>query len=244
MDEAGEFQGHKYTKRQRNIVYNHLASVQKGRAGEGCSIRLDSNSALADINHESSNGEPMKIIKRDIASIEIGVFKVDALTVEIPEESAQSVEALLGREKQIVGFLKEAVEKQDALQAKVDGLTGEVEEAKKTVQNAVSAEKMDALVNERAEIMTKAKEVGIDLAKEGTFEQQNKATKKAILLKSGKWKADKLDSSDAYMDAAWDQLIENWDHTTKVIKSRENLESNASRTDGQVDPLTKAQRGA
>ena len=244
MDESGEYNGQQYTKRQTNIVYNHLASVKQGRAGEGCSIRLDSNSALSDIHESHKEEEIMTIIKREIGSIEVGVFKMDAMTVEIPEEHNGSVEALIGREKRFIDALTESTKREDTLQAKVDGLESENKEAKKTAEGLVSADRMDALVLERAEIMTKAKEAGIELAEGGSFEEVNKATKRDILLKTGKWKEDKLDSSDAYMDAAWDQLTENWEHQAKVIKSRENLENaqTSTRSDGE-DPLTRSQRG-
>ncbi|MBT4269147.1 MAG: DUF2213 domain-containing protein, partial [Deltaproteobacteria bacterium] len=156
MDESGTFRGIPYQKRQTDIRYNHWARVTKGRAGEGCSIRLDSNSALADIHESHKEDQIMKIVKRDIGSIEVGVFKMDAMTVEIPEEHSGSIEALLGREKQFVDGLTTLTEKNDALQAKVDGLEAENTEAKKTAEGLVSADRMDALVLERAEIMTKA----------------------------------------------------------------------------------------
>lgn len=41
VDEAGEWQGQRYTHRQTDIAYNHLAVVPKGRAGPECAMRLD-----------------------------------------------------------------------------------------------------------------------------------------------------------------------------------------------------------
>ena len=42
----GEFNGKKYDAIQRNIRYNHLAIVQKGRAGSSARLRLDTDDAV------------------------------------------------------------------------------------------------------------------------------------------------------------------------------------------------------
>lgn len=41
LEEAGEYEGEKYTHRQKNINYNHLALVDKARAGRSARINLD-----------------------------------------------------------------------------------------------------------------------------------------------------------------------------------------------------------
>lgn len=45
IQEEGTYQGEQYDHRQTNIVYNHLASVWKGRAGPTARIHLDSEDA-------------------------------------------------------------------------------------------------------------------------------------------------------------------------------------------------------
>lgn len=42
-EEAGEYEGQRYTHVQRDILYNHLAAVDAGRAGPECALRLDAN---------------------------------------------------------------------------------------------------------------------------------------------------------------------------------------------------------
>lgn len=49
--EDGEYNGQRYTHRQKNIRYNHLAVVERGRAGSVARIHLDSNDAFL-IDHE------------------------------------------------------------------------------------------------------------------------------------------------------------------------------------------------
>lgn len=41
LEEAGDYEGEKYTHRQKNINYNHLALVDKARAGRSARINLD-----------------------------------------------------------------------------------------------------------------------------------------------------------------------------------------------------------
>ena len=48
IEEAGTFKGEKYDHRQTNIVYNHLASVWKGRAGPTAQIHLDAEDAVSE----------------------------------------------------------------------------------------------------------------------------------------------------------------------------------------------------
>lgn len=45
VEEPGEFDGEEYTHRQTNIQYNHLALVERGRAGPMARIQLDNNDA-------------------------------------------------------------------------------------------------------------------------------------------------------------------------------------------------------
>lgn len=45
---SGEFEGQKYTHVQRNIRYNHVAIVNKGRAGSDVRIDLDSDEDMID----------------------------------------------------------------------------------------------------------------------------------------------------------------------------------------------------
>lgn len=51
VEEAGEYEGQKYTHRQINICYNHLAIVDAGRVGPDARLNLDSVSVM--INEEN-----------------------------------------------------------------------------------------------------------------------------------------------------------------------------------------------
>lgn len=48
VEDSGTYRGEKYDHRQTNIVYNHLASVWKGRAGPTARIHLDSEDAVVE----------------------------------------------------------------------------------------------------------------------------------------------------------------------------------------------------
>lgn len=48
IEEKGIFEGEKYDSRQTKIVYNHLASVDRGRAGPTARIHLDADDAISE----------------------------------------------------------------------------------------------------------------------------------------------------------------------------------------------------
>jgi hypothetical protein len=64
----GEINGEKYDAIQKNIQYNHVAIVDKGRAGYSARLRLDSNEArmVQDSLNGVSYSELDKLIKRSI----------------------------------------------------------------------------------------------------------------------------------------------------------------------------------
>ena len=95
--EDGVYKGEKYTHRQTNIEYNHLAGVYEGRAGRVARFRLDSNKkvdfAVAECNFDGNNlktvfeeknmSDQDKVdTKNTDQALELQVARVDALTAE------------------------------------------------------------------------------------------------------------------------------------------------------------------
>lgn len=99
-EESGIYNGARYDFRQTNIKYNHVALVDKGRAGPEVRLRLDS----ADAVMETNQGE----LKMKMDTIKIGDQEV-----EMPRQAAMVV--------------KDMMDRYDELKAKSDMQGSEVE---------------------------------------------------------------------------------------------------------------------
>lgn len=156
--------GFSYDVIQRNIVYNHLAVVPKGRAGSDVCIKLDAAERVdaneldsksdrkADSSFSSSGGSNMITCLVKNVSVQVPDAVVASqlqAAVRKDEMSMQEMEAAIVQLKQEVELLKgqKAVADETAKAA--------TEELEKT-KDSMSEEKMDALVNERLALKEKA----------------------------------------------------------------------------------------
>lgn len=102
VEEEGTYNGAPYDFRQKNIVYNHLAIVKRGRAGPEVRLRLDSADAVM-------QGDPEKV-NEAMFSQETGVTDADVSAgssskkvvilgreVDLPSDVADTVQDLLDR---------------------------------------------------------------------------------------------------------------------------------------------------
>jgi len=159
----GVFEGVRYDAIQRNIRYNHIAVVPKGRAGSQCRIRTDSDDVRSSIDHQPPNdgGSGMK-----------RVVHVDGFKIELPENEAQAIQSRLdadsGKMKEMedqVSKLKDEYEaakkKLEEMKGKEDALEGKLQEAvaelEKVKKDSFDLEKINALVKARGELVAKAK---------------------------------------------------------------------------------------
>ncbi len=156
--------GQKYDGVQRNLVGNHVAILprsERPRGGESCSLRLDSedNEIVEDYNINSMTPEEIKALQT----------RCDSLVAEN-------------------AVLKTAVE---PLKTQITVLQGELATAKAVVATPaeVPAERLDALVEERAEIVALAKANGVE-----TQGLKTLAVKRAIVAKRTPALADRIDS--------------------------------------------------
>ena len=79
----GEYNGQKYDCVQRDIRINHLAHVEKGRAGEDCRTILDSNKDYAIMQEANMENKPTKL-----------TLRVDNKDYSIPAEVMNYIESL------------------------------------------------------------------------------------------------------------------------------------------------------
>ena len=179
--------GEAYDAIQTNIRGNHLAIVARGRAGSECRIgdqdAPDRGRNSASLNH----GDRHMTLK---------TITVDGLPVETTDAGIAAIEKLRGlltvadaaRTTAVTDHAKALADKDKALAEKDD----EIDKLKKKV---VEGPALDALVSDRAAVITKAKALKADVVTDGKSIED---IKRDVLGDAVK------DKSTDYVDAAWD----------------------------------------
>ena len=210
--EDGVYKGEKYTHRQTNIEYNHLAGVDEGRAGRVARFRIDSNKkvdfAVAECNFDENNlktvfeeknmSDQDKVdTKNTDQALELQVARVDALTAE---------KSLL-------------TNKLENLQAKHDSVEKAWGEAKKELE-AEKAKNTDAeiarKVTDRTNLFVKAGAyLGDDL--EAYLRHTDREVMEAVLKQINSKKGAEVDftgRNDEYVKGVFDNAVGNTANTT------------------------------
>jgi hypothetical protein len=208
VDESGVWLGIPYTKRQKNIRYNHVAVVDKARAGEAARIRLDSGDAIMLLD------SPVAEVADDANNVG-GEAMADLKTVKLDDGVEYSAEA------QVIGAYTAVKAKCDSLQVELD--------AEKTAKSTIEAER-DSLKDQLTASAQKISELEAARVDEAMIEARvNKrlavldaANKAKVEVKADMAEADivkavilavfpeaKLDGRDeAYVSARFDCAVE------------------------------------
>lgn len=113
-------EGEKYDARQTNIRYNHLALVERGRAGHAARLRVDSHDAIQ--HHTTPQGKPTmakhkKYTKtRRMDSVLVNQDQADLYSAvrsdmeQMDEEIAEQEEKMVGLDEKMQDLMKKADE--------------------------------------------------------------------------------------------------------------------------------------
>lgn len=232
--------GQQYDAIQRNIRINHLAVVDRARAGAKARLNLDGDEII--------EGVEMKI-------------KIDSVDFEVDEKIANYVNSLQSKEENARVKLDTAntelktVKEQnttlkadaDALKAKADAMTAERDalkakvdaadaEKEKAVKEAVEAVKAD--MQERAELEETAK-----IAKVEKTDGLTNAELKAGIVKAAFGESFKLDgASDAYLDGAYSaakEMLRNDNAKNQALKAKGGAEKQETKNDSANDARSR-----
>lgn len=234
VDEPGVFRGKQYSKRQKNIRYNHVAITEKGRAGS--SVKLVTDSKINALHFDSiykaiNNNNIPKGLTMDVT------FKLDGVEYTIPkavhdyiakkDSSIQSLELKTDSDSSTIKSLKEKV---DAQTARADS----AEKALEIERKKDHSEEINKVIAERKKLDSIAQKVmKADYFKE-TSELANKELKVKIIQSFDEnFKADS-NTTDGYMDA-YIQGIENT--MSKAAVASFNTDSQIP-VDGSTAPKT------
>lgn len=190
VEEDGEYNGEPYTHRQRNIRYNHLAIVDRARAGAAARLNMDGAAVQESDPNPNREGETMT--KK---------VTLDGIEYEAAPEVINALQRAESRADELDGELKDAQKRVDEAEAKADAA---VEERDKLKADA-SDEKVAERVQQRLDVERKAAKVlTLD-------EQAAKLSDRDLMLKAITAHNDSLDLSDRsddYVRARFDSVIE------------------------------------
>jgi uncharacterized protein len=234
--------GQQYDAIQRNIRINHLAVVDRARAGAKARLNLDGDEIIEGVEMK------MKI-------------KIDSVDFEVDEKIANYVNSLQNKEEnarvkldtantelksvkeQNTALKADADDKKaklDAMTAERDGLKAKVDaadaEKEKAVKEAVEAVKAD--MQERAELEETAK-----IAKVEKTDGLTNAELKAGIVKAAFGESFKLDgASDAYLDGAYSaakEMLRNDNAKHQAAKAKGGAEKQEAKNDSANDARSR-----
>lgn len=228
----GVWEGIRYDAIQRNIRYNHIAIVPKGRAGSQCRIKTDS----ADVRFGC--GKPTEDGGHSMPKI-----RIDGIDVEISEQGKQVVEKELNKrdmsEKEMMDKYNKLMDEMKELKKQMDGMGGKKdaaeaevaklkEEIEKVRADANNPEIIEAKVKARSDLIEKCK----PLVKEGfKFDGVSELEiKKAVVANT--YPAIKLDeASEDRIDGLFEGALLSSGSTSQHSKKIDNAMSNVTDAD-------------
>lgn len=143
VPETGEFHGTKYDSVQKNIRINHIAVVNRGRAGHEVRLTGDSAEQVVDRLNKTENTE-MEYTTVRLDGKDITVAKEDAAVVtganDASKDNNAKIEALKAKIKELEGKTAKSDDQANKNKEKADSL----EEENKTLHDKLNEFKGDA----------------------------------------------------------------------------------------------------
>lgn len=249
---SGEFEGERYDAIQRNIRYNHLSVVDRGRAGPDVKIKTDSAGNALDIgvmksdsedrNEKKGSAENKNTVssdptKKDSQAKEQKMTKIniDGVDYEISETLAPIVVSKIKEITSLKADMATMKSAQENLQGKFDGLQSDLKAKADKIAELESKTVSDEEIMKRADAMNKVhtfakKILGAEFKADGKSLLE---VKKEVVAKA---KPDlKLDGkSEDYVDGIFAGICETHEDA-KSDPLKEALKKNASTQTTHVD---------
>lgn len=233
-DTPGIFEGEAYDCVQRNIVYNHLAIVGKGRAGPQARLHLDSSDAVMVDNQNLKEGLSMEKVSMGGVDHEMAPEAAKAVK-DMMDKHASDMKSMSDKYDAMAkehGEMKAKAEKDAAdLKGKQVNSAAEGKEtpAEETAEAAAEKEKEFQQVSAKKDALEeevkalKEKTSGVEMAKLVKERMKLESAARAVGLKKfddlsdmdlkkavigAKSKTDLKDKTEAYIDARFDSICE------------------------------------
>ena len=193
-EESGTYNGAEYDYRQRNIKYNHVALVTKGRAGPQVRLRLDSADAVMESTTKDTS---MKV-------------KIGDEQIEMSDKAGAIVKDMFDSYDKMKADMAKMSEKMDMMMKKDADHKGEEHDDKLEVGNVPSNIPDDEMAHDGKAASKKVgagdtdgplKASGMD-EDEDEKKDEDKDSEIAKLMKEKQDLMDKMDKMEAQMDEA------------------------------------------
>ena len=221
---AGEYDGQPYDARQKNIRYNHVAIVKKGRAGD---TRISLDAALQQNNFsEEEEMSEAKLPELKQVVIDGALYSAEPRVLEELAKTKASLDA---------AEAVEVVPKDEfsKLEAERDSLKASLDAAEK---QANDFERINAAVKERLAVIQNAT-VALDSA-EGLLEMEDSEIMKKVILHSCPEAS--LDGKDGvYIQARFDHVIESLGKKNAEKNRQNTTEVSTDHADAAADAYSK-----
>lgn len=220
---------HRFDAIQRNIRYNHIALVDRGRAGRSARLRVDSDAVIRVDEGEEDEGFREKDNREENP---MKTIRIDGKTYQVEEPAAQrAIDELAGERDDALERADAAEENATELEAKLDAQASDLDEktkelAEKDEEISSLQKKLDEIdgedetdedetridyANERFELLSIARELKIDGFDEPTeVKDSNDAIRRAIVESAG-GNSERLDD-ETYVDVYFEVVSSKyWD---------------------------------
>ena len=200
--ESGEYGGAQYDAAQRNIKINHIAIVDRGRAGHGISIH-DSAAFVMDDDSNIQGGTKMATMIIDNQSFEADQRVIDA--ANDTKKQLAAAEALVAKlKKQLAGSEDAAASSKkeaDSLKGERDALKTQLKDAQ---DKQLDQDALDKRIDARLALQTSAARFVGD-----SFDFKGKTDRevKVAAIKTTNDSFDEKDKSDDYINAFYDSAV-------------------------------------
>ena len=201
IEETGTYDGESYTHRQTNIRYNHLAIVDKARAGKAARLNLDGIEASVLI-HSMEEETAMHKVNVDGIAYEAAPEVINQLTKQTNRADAAEASATAERTRA------------DKAEAARDAAVERADAAEAALKGTVPASSIQALVQSRVALESKVARV-VNLDNVSTM------TDVALMTAALKSKNSSINldgKSEDYIVARFDALVEGLGATEEKLK--------------------------
>lgn len=208
--EGANWCGINYDYIQRNIRYNHVAIVDRGRAGDAARIRMDSYRTQNKDILISIEEENMEFKTITLDGVE---YKAEAEVLKVYNQTRTAVDELTAKKDSLEKEKSKIEAERDNLKDQADKLSNELADLKKTM---VNTNKVDEMVKERLRVVSVAGKLEVEVKDE----MSNVDIMKAVIVKQ--FPNSKLDGKDeVYIQARFDGIVE-------MLEVKENEDADTS----------------
>ena len=196
LDETpGEIDGIRYDVVQRRIRGNHVAIVQRARAGQQARLRLD---AAVQVNNEQEKETTMKV-------------KINGVEYEVTDQVAQALDAERRDTAEKITTVQKEVDRE---KARADAATEGKAKAEKDRNDAADVSKFTQRVNDRVALVMVARDV---LAPETKLDSMSDKDIKVAVLGKLVPSVNLEKQTDVYIDVRFDIAVEEHKKSTPEL---------------------------